>query len=122
MKQLNFYGVCDTAFKLGDVVWLAVEDPDDGWRSMLEEIKQVQDDSCYTFSRVPLAIVSVHKDEDFYRFIDSTGHVWLTIGTDNADDWYPCFVFRYTPPQEGTTLPEPVEQEAGSSPFDGFIS
>lgn len=26
-----------------------------------------------------------------------TGHVWLTVGTDHGDDYYPCFTFRYTP-------------------------
>jgi hypothetical protein len=26
-----------------------------------------------------------------------TGHVWLTVGTDHGDDYYPCFTFSYEP-------------------------
>lgn len=26
-----------------------------------------------------------------------TGHVWLTVGTDHGEDYYPCFTFRYQP-------------------------
>lgn len=26
-----------------------------------------------------------------------TSHVWLTVGTDHGDDYYPCFTFRYEP-------------------------
>jgi len=40
------------------------------------------------------------NDEFFegYEFRDiEDGHMWLKIGTDYADEYYPCFVFRYTP-------------------------
>lgn len=26
-----------------------------------------------------------------------TGHVWLTVGTDYGEDYYPCFTFDYQP-------------------------
>lgn len=26
-----------------------------------------------------------------------TGHIWLTVGTDFGEDYYPCFTFRYEP-------------------------
>lgn len=100
MKNFKFYGVCDCHFKLDDVVWRAVEDPQDGYRSMMEKIERVADVSNLTFSSVPFATVQVRtNDLEGYDLVDDGGHVWVTMGTEDMEAYYPCFVFRYSPPQ-----------------------
>lgn len=95
-----FNGVCDTCFKLAGIVFEAVEDPNDGYRSYLETI-QVRSEANLTFSRIPFAKVQVKNwsDGSFtgYALVDRGGHVWLKVGTDNTDDYYPCFTFSYDP-------------------------
>lgn len=99
-----FYGVDHNAFKLGDRILEAVEDPSDGYRSYLETICTASSwIKPELFSRVPLAYVHVVKlDKQYgmkgYALVDiADGHIWLTVGTNYYDDWYPYFVFEYTP-------------------------
>lgn len=94
-----FYGVFNNSFKLGDVIFEAIEDPSDGYRSYLDTIVL---SSGGIFSKQPLAYVQIlHKEtgsEDGYSlFSPETGHVWLWVGTESTDDYYPYFVFNYTP-------------------------
>ncbi len=101
MKTFDFYGVCDNHYKLNDKVWLALEDPDDGYRSYLKSIEEVSD---YTgiFFPEPLAkvvVISVSENNfSGYKLIDvEDNHVWLIIGTDDSDSYYPMFIFNYQP-------------------------
>ena len=102
--MLVFFGVCDNQFKLNDKVFEAIKDESDGYRSYLGSIEIVSSDGI--FFDTPLGIVKVeevNESEDFrdfegYRLVDVfTGHVWLTFGTEDASDYYPMFIFRYTP-------------------------
>ena len=106
---LPFYGVDNLRFKLAGQVFEAVEDENDGYRSYLESIKVVKDPEDI-FRDQPLALVRVleanidHVDEsgeEFrfhgYHLVDTTGHVWLKVGTSSTDAWYPCFRFIYDP-------------------------
>lgn len=100
-KVFGFYGVDGNAFKLGGHVFEAVEDPSDGYRSMLREVAE-KDPSGLIFFRRPLAKVQVKRvDEgnfEGYVVVDVTDdHVWLRLGTDHSDDYYPCFIFAYQP-------------------------
>lgn len=98
-----FYGVCGNEFKLGDTIWEAVEDPDDGYRSYLDCIKKRESDGI--FFRHPLATVKViekkaYENQDFegWAFVDIfDNHEWLVVGTEDYNDYYPCFVFYYQP-------------------------
>jgi hypothetical protein len=105
-EMLTFFGVCGNQFKLNKKVFEAVENPDDGYRSHLGFIAVVDTDSI--FFKYPLGVVKVVKvenfnQEGFYNFEGYiirdvfTRHIWLIVGTDNSDDYYPCFTFRYTP-------------------------
>ena len=77
-------------------MWQAVEDECDGYRSCLGCI-QVADSDTPLFN-APIAKVRVEDSGDVYKLVDVTdGHVWLTVGTDNAYDYYPSFVFDYEP-------------------------
>ena len=103
-QEYDFYGVDNNSFCIGSggsrMALEAVENPDDGYRSYF---------GCFATSEVgkiffgsPVARVEF-KDSDNGNFagwvlVDvDTGHVWLRVGTDHADDYYPCFVFEYTP-------------------------
>lgn len=78
-----------------------VEDEEDGYRSSLEEVREVPIGDTIHF-REPVADVIVSEIAaarcDGYQFADDSGHVWLQVGTDYSCDYYPCFVFDYTPP------------------------
>lgn len=104
----DFYGVCDTVFKLGDLIFHAVEDPFDGYRSYLNSINITNSDEARDtiFFHTPVARVQVWEgtgpnDFEGYEFRDiSDGHCWLRIGTAHTDDLYPWFVFEYNPRRE----------------------
>lgn len=102
-KTFKFYGIHDTAFKLGRYIFEAVEDPDDGYRSYMQCINVVKDEQLVflgkSFARV---CVEEYEQECFdgYRLVDvDTGHVWLRFGTDHSDNYYPFFVFSYSTPE-----------------------
>jgi hypothetical protein len=101
MKTFRFYGVCGNRYKLDDTVWEAIEDPSDGYRSYLGSI-EIVDGSKDIFFKDPLATVKIEKfdsrSSSGYQIVDmEDNHIWLTIGTDNTDDYYPYFVFNYKP-------------------------
>ena len=109
---LDYYGADDAEheFRVDEIIFKVLEDPNDGYRSCLGVIEYGNQSSAIFF-RKPIAKVRIEtydalsRDEDEwsgacqgYRFIDvQTGHVWLEFGTDNTDDYYPYFVFRHTP-------------------------
>jgi hypothetical protein len=116
-KTFYFYGTFNNLFKIDDMVLEAIEDPDDGYRSHLGAI-------CHNtthkakFHKRPLARVELVEFEgnlndlklDTYgspfhgyilRDVD-TNHIWLVVGTDNVDDYYPCFKFWYNPDETQT--------------------
>lgn len=115
---LEYYGADagDHTFKVDDIVFKVLEDPDDGYRSHLGAIDYTQAHDSIFF-RTPVARVMIEtydsghdpdesQDEDDpfggvkqgYRLVDvDDGHVWLEFGTDNYDDYYPYFVFRHQP-------------------------
>jgi hypothetical protein len=111
---VDYYGADDASneFKVDDIIFRVLEDPDDGYRSHLGVIEYGEQSNAIFF-RSPLAKVRIESFEreratgDWdqlggagtgYRFVDvEDGHVWLEFGTDNTDDYYPYFVFRHTP-------------------------
>lgn len=86
-------------FQLGQVLFEVIEDENDGYRSSMQTVRIVR--AIQTISR-PLAQVTISKSElgseNIYLLTDERdNHVWLRFGTDNADDWYPRFVFDWRP-------------------------
>lgn len=88
-------------FELDGQVFEAVENPSDGYRSYMDKLvisnKQVR-------NRVPeTQVVCVYRDKgydncDLLDFIDcKNGKVFLTIGTNHVDDYYPVCIFEYHP-------------------------
>lgn len=100
----DFYGAHSNCLKLNSMVIEALEDPDDGYRSYCGAIILRTDPG--GFFNQPLARVRVcnnilgatdRSNGLWYLHDVEDGHVWLTIGTDNSDGYYPFFVFTYTP-------------------------
>ncbi len=118
--ELEYFGADDAAheFKLDDIIFKVLEDPDDGYRSHLGVIEYgTQSNSI--FFRTPLGKVRIEtysgenppdreEGDDWsneacqgYCLIDvADGHMWLRFGTDNTDDYYPYFVFRHHPKEQ----------------------
>ena len=116
---LDYYG-CDQAdntFKVDEIVFKVLEDPEDGYRSCLgtmDYTKPHRDRPTSIFYKHPIATVRVvpfneepikgdkyagHRgDRKGYRLLDmEDDHCWLEFGTDYYDDYYPYFVFSHTP-------------------------
>lgn len=94
---------CETSnyikFTLDGITYMAVEDPDDGYRSYMGEILQV-DETCRI--RIPdVAVLCSMKDEidhDILVFRDAiNGEIVLEVGTDYTDSYYPYCVMNYHP-------------------------
>lgn len=104
--QHAFFGIDGNCFKLGNVVYEAVEDPEDDYRSFLACVRR-KDAAGLIFFAHPLAIVRIvrHVLQDpsqgssssTFRLTDKQGHVWLEFGTRDFDDYYPVFIFSYSP-------------------------
>lgn len=88
-------------FRLDGVVFMAAEDPDDGYRSCLGEIKASMKKKMTNIFQ-PIEVVGYYEDQggrcDILKLIDvANGKVVLEVGTENADDYYPYFVDNFYP-------------------------
>lgn len=110
-KRVDFHGVDNKVFAVATrkgaplVAFEVLEDEDDGYRSMMKDVKTVPAEAMAGFIFFPTAVARVTVEDDpyidGYRLVDAnTGHVWLRFGTDYADSYYPMFVFEYAPSGE----------------------
>lgn len=98
-------------FRLNGTTYLAVEDPNDGYRSGLEKLI-VQEGAKLANIFPAIEVLGVHRTKrgdyrecDIIELIDMiTGKVVLEIGTDNTDDYYPSFVASFSPENMATNL------------------
>jgi len=84
-----------------------VEDPNDGWRSRLEEVLVSEGARpATTFEAVPVLAVQRHDtSNDLLEFYNArTGALVAIVGTENTDDYYPCFVAVTEPEGVGVQL------------------
>ena len=91
-------------FELDGVIYLAVEDPDDGYRSLMRDL-QITDLPCKT--RIPNLEVECRMMpnsekygdiHDVLEFYDVKNNLCvLSVGTMYVDDYYPCCELTYTP-------------------------
>lgn len=114
-SEYEFYGVVGNYFKLGNVIFEAIEDEGDGYRSYLDSVV-LEGDGCvldsinHLFNRRPIAKVRVTSTSDEVDIIDAvTGHTWLSIYTDYIDDYYPCFRFDYSVPESAAEYNEDIQ-------------
>lgn len=86
-------------FQLGRIIFEVLEDENDGYRSSLGHVNVL---STSAPLGQKLAEIEVRKlntpDDQLFQLIDTDdGHIWLEFGTNNWDDYYPCFIFRTFP-------------------------
>lgn len=83
-------------FRLDGVVYAVTEDPSDGYRSCMQDIVVVPDAEM-TNAFTPIRVLA-RMQRAVLELIDiANGETVLEAGTDNADDYYPCFVASFTP-------------------------
>jgi len=90
-------------FTLDGVTYSGVEDPSDGYRSMLEGLFKSDAPTKNTFP--PLRVLARLRETTEYngrasvlQLIDCvTGKLVMEVGTDDDDDYYPSFVAAYWP-------------------------
>jgi hypothetical protein len=109
-KKLDAVDFCDEwgvfgdsriiKFRLNGILYCAVEDENDGYRSAMKEISIL--DSAYIRNIFPpidvVCIYSDDKDLDLLTIFDAeTEEIVLEVGTNYVDDWYPYFVSSFFP-------------------------
>ncbi len=114
--DLAYHGANESTyrFKLGAQVFEMITCGDD-YREEMARVDAVEPHKDDNFSETPLVTVRVvdvkrpwqrTENDDVtnvdsgYMLQDGAGHVWLTFGTDNKDDYYPNAVFAVTPKKE----------------------
>lgn len=90
-------------FRLNGNVFVAVEDPSDGYRSSMRELRSLGEialDNMFP----PVEVFGLYRSErnrdqsDILELYDlATGKLVLEIGTDATDDYYPSFVASFHP-------------------------
>ncbi len=118
--EFDFHGAQDSLVRLNDIVYEFLEDPDDGYRSHLGAVRITPASEHTGFFPNPIArVILISTDnkgswpdewtpppEDpyhdgpfsgFYLIDADDYHVWVKIGTEYGDSYYPCMVTHYCP-------------------------
>lgn len=88
-------------FTLDSITYVAREDPEDGYRSCMRDLT-ITDNLPTSYIRIPPATVDCKMGIDderellFMRDIISDLTVCI-VGTDEVDDYYPCFIDSVSP-------------------------
>ena len=89
-------------FVLDGQTYTATEDPDDGYRSNMRDI--VKSDYKVKNKFKPCMVMGQMREDDKYdtnEILDlvdvKTGKVVLSVGTENTNDYYPCWIATFTP-------------------------
>lgn len=90
-------------FVLDGVTYSAIEDPNDGYRSSMEDIVVATATVTNTFA--PVQVMCVIRENNGWReyhdLLDcydvKNGKRVLSVGTDRNDSYYPSFVSDFTP-------------------------
>lgn len=97
-------------FVLDDKAYSAIEDPNDGYRSAMRELRVISPD-LISNRFPPIEVVAVYQGEnnnsrygdDTLDFYDAAnGKLVLSVGTDRSDNYYPWFVADFTPENMST--------------------
>lgn len=91
-------------FRLDGKVYVAVDDPDDGYRSHMNDLT-VSEDATMKNVFEPVKVIGRHREKGSYGDVDDvlelidagTGQLVLEVGTESTDDYYPCFVASFHP-------------------------
>ena len=85
-------------FRLDGTVYVAIEDPNDGYRSCMGELKVMEDATMTNVFLWTRVIARCSTEDDILYLVDeTTGEVVVEVGTDCSDDYYPYFVANFNP-------------------------
>lgn len=93
-------------FELDGVTYTAVEDPDDGYRSMLGDIIVTNYKVPNQFPPIVVEGSLGTPDRPCLLVLSFCGKPVVTLGTDNSEDYYPSFVADFQP--ENMIFPYPM--------------
>jgi hypothetical protein len=107
-------------FRLDGIVYVAIEDPDDGFRSSMRELKTAES-STMTNVFTAARVIGRHRtkgecgeDDDVLELVDAnTGEIIIKAGTRNVGDYYPCFVATFRPEAMAINKPSPIGPGGG---------
>ncbi|MCG7985015.1 MAG: DUF2800 domain-containing protein [Candidatus Thiodiazotropha lotti] len=91
-------------FRLDGTVYVAAEDPEDGYRSSMRDL-YVADKDAIKNTFEPIRVMCKHRTEGSFGYADDvleiidikTGRSVLIVGTENTDDYYPSFIANFDP-------------------------
>lgn len=115
-------------FRLDGVVYIAIEDPSDGYRSSMRELT-VANDATMKNVFPAIDVDGRHRtsgeygtEDDVLELVDAvTGKVVLEVGTDNVDDYYPGFVASFHPESMVTNADVLTAEAATEVAANGWI-
>ena len=88
-------------FILDGATYSAIEDPEDGYRSSMDEIRIDNGVVVNTFPDQEVLCVYVDDNGNECDILEvrniNTGESIMTVGTDHTDDYYPSFVCEWYP-------------------------
>lgn len=90
-------------FVLDGVTYSAIEDPNDGYRSMMREVRVSDFKVSNMF--LPVQVMCLKRSDSRYGrsndildcYDTKNGKLVLAVGTDNSDDYYPTWTAEFTP-------------------------
>ena len=97
------------AFRLDGVVYAALEDPGDGYRSAMKDLITGDFNIKNTFPPVRVRVESGNYENDEANFDEyssaelltitdaETGEIVIEVGTNYSDEYYPCFIEYWNP-------------------------
>lgn len=95
-------------FRLDGIVYTAVSDPGDGYRSSMDKLFVSPSDEVRNVFPA-IKVVGIKKPDESYQSNDVlqlidvvTGKIVMEVGTDNTDDYYPGFVSSFSPENMAT--------------------
>lgn len=95
-------------FRINGTVYVVIEDPDDGYRSCMSELKVLKSSEMGNVF-TPIEVVGIYRDKRRYwscnilELVDiNNGKTVLEVGTDNTEDYYPSFVAHFSPENMST--------------------
>ena len=105
-------------FRLDGKVYVAVEDPEDGYRSCMDSLLRTEDEIKNTFP--PCAVIGRRRKNTEYEIMDAvelvnalTLKVVLVVGTGNSEDYYPYFLAEFNP--EELTCNQQIGRSEGTT-------
>jgi hypothetical protein len=122
-KYGDSYEDCNVMrFRLDGIVYTAIEDPSDGYRSAMREIN-VDKNAVIKNTFSPVAVSCEYVKSGLSEYSDAcdilliketrSGRVIIEVGTDNTDDYYPSFVASFKPQNISPAPTKPYEIRTG---------